>query len=144
MHGIFVYAFAEQAKFFIISCLRIKFLSSCCVASKDLKKRLHGAKKSGVRVVFGVFLALKSPSPKLTILLYYIAFATWPFLPIFKILLFSNIIYSFFSRLLHATPLSRFSSSRSNYVSIYVCISSSTNFLRFVSCTQSEKLGDND
>ena len=38
--------------------------------AKILKKRLHGAKKSGVRVVFSVFLALKSPSPKLTILLY--------------------------------------------------------------------------
>ena len=38
---------------------------------KILKKRLHGAKKRGVRVVFDVFLALKSPSPKLTILLYY-------------------------------------------------------------------------
>ena len=45
IHGIFVYAFAEQAKFFIISCLHIKFLSSCCVASKDPKEKASWSKE---------------------------------------------------------------------------------------------------
>ena len=49
----------------------LKFCRLVVSQANILKKRLHGAKKSGVRVVFGVFLALKSPSPKLTILLYY-------------------------------------------------------------------------
>ena len=44
IHGIFVYAFAEQAKFFIISCLHLKFLSSC-LASKDPKEKASWSKE---------------------------------------------------------------------------------------------------
>ena len=45
IHGIFVYAFAEQTKFFIISCHHIKCLWSCCVASKDPEEKASWSKE---------------------------------------------------------------------------------------------------
>ena len=104
IHGIFVYAFAEQTKFFIISEFILNFCRLVVSQAKVLKKRLHGAKKSGFTVVFGVFLVLQSPSPKLTILLYYslcnmAIFANFQNFVIFEYYLF------FFQPFLHATSL---------------------------------------
>ena len=93
----------------------LNFCRRVVLQAKILKKRLHGAKKSGVRVVFGVFLALKRPSPKLTILLYYSLCNMASFANFQNFVLFEYYLF-FFSRFLHATYLSRFSSSRSNYV----------------------------
>ena len=42
----------------------LNFCRLVVLQAKILKKRLHGAKKSGVRVVFGVFLALNKSVAK--------------------------------------------------------------------------------
>ena len=108
-----------------------------------LKKRLHGAKKSGVRVVFGVFLAVKSPFPKLTILLYY-SLCNMASFANFQNFVFLEYYYIFFSAVFCMQQLQVGSRVLDQIMSPYVCISSTNDFLRFVSCTQSEKFGDND
>ena len=86
IHWFFVCPFAEQTKFFIISCLHIKFLSSCRVASKDPKEKASWSNWKDVLDSSAACSWHLKVRPQNWRFCFTIVFATRPFLPIFKIL----------------------------------------------------------